>query len=351
MNSQRELLDHQVKVGVVLGSIKGLDTEFKMLSSKRRMEWSGDLLDISTTGVKKKYKVFLFNDLLIWTRTKNKIYHFRKMFYLSSVDFSLGSYEGRMAICLVAPDHSLNLVAKTNEQTKEIFEIIKKCKEAILKQQLKDRRKTFVDQEGIKGMEQEREISYNPGTLRRSLSNLRGLVVDPKYKHEFYRVKSFTANFTFTWPHEHPTPQRLAAAGLFFSPSKKYPDQCKCYSCGVKIRHWLPEEDPKVEHKRKTKYCREVLTWRNSAVEFVKMPLKASPWRSTIDTIDRPTLRRAESAMYISANKIVEKPNVITKKLTESPSVSPTLSRRNSTPLKSDRMYRTVSQPGTTNAT
>jgi len=77
------------------------------------------------------------------------------------------------------------------------------------------------------------------------------------------RIKSFTEN-TNPWPHQKPSAEELAAAGLFFSPKDKKADRTKCYVCGYNFSNWLPVDDPKKEHKKWRPNCPEVIKWGDS---------------------------------------------------------------------------------------
>jgi hypothetical protein len=75
------------------------------------------------------------------------------------------------------------------------------------------------------------------------------------------RIASFTNKAEFNWPHQKPTPEECAAAGLFFTPALKKKDRCKCYVCGVKLSNWLSTDDPKLEHRRWKPSCELVQSW------------------------------------------------------------------------------------------
>eukprot|EP01114_Cavostelium_apophysatum_P021540 TRINITY_DN7551_c0_g1_i1.p1 TRINITY_DN7551_c0_g1~~TRINITY_DN7551_c0_g1_i1.p1 ORF type:complete len:518 (-),score=108.96 TRINITY_DN7551_c0_g1_i1:22-1575(-) len=77
------------------------------------------------------------------------------------------------------------------------------------------------------------------------------------------RVQSFTSG-SAVWPHEELSPEVFAAAGFYFCPDDRFPDSCKCYSCGVKIHGWLPKDNPRLEHKHFNRLCKEVLSWEQA---------------------------------------------------------------------------------------
>ncbi|KAK7113741.1 uncharacterized protein [Littorina saxatilis] len=66
-------------------------------------------------------------------------------------------------------------------------------------------------------------------------------------------------NWTFEgWPRTHSqTPSMLADGGFFYA---GYGDSVLCYSCGIGVRHWLPMDDPWVEHARWRPACMYVQT-------------------------------------------------------------------------------------------
>jgi len=65
-----------------------------------------------------------------------------------------------------------------------------------------------------------------------------------EYSEFSKRMQSFNEN-TMPWPHQKPSPEDCAAAGLYFTPKEKKVDRCKCYSCGHKFSSWLPVDEPK----------------------------------------------------------------------------------------------------------
>jgi hypothetical protein len=48
------------------------------------------LIHLQQTGERKDYYMFLFNDLVIWTKQKKKGYVFQKLYYMSSLDIRPG---------------------------------------------------------------------------------------------------------------------------------------------------------------------------------------------------------------------------------------------------------------------
>mmetsp|Transcript_68136 Transcript_68136/g.182019 ORF Transcript_68136/g.182019 Transcript_68136/m.182019 type:complete len:399 (-) Transcript_68136:223-1419(-) len=71
------------------------------------------------------------------------------------------------------------------------------------------------------------------------------------------RVQSFTQTHNFRWPHsqERFAPQRMASAGLYFSPNKDSPDRVVCFACHVDLEGWRADDDPISEHKKCSPTC------------------------------------------------------------------------------------------------
>ncbi|KAF2773259.1 BIR-domain-containing protein [Teratosphaeria nubilosa] len=57
------------------------------------------------------------------------------------------------------------------------------------------------------------------------------------------------------WPHDSPSPDSLAHAGFFYRPAQDSLDNVQCFSCGVKLDGWEPEDDPLREHLNHMKWC------------------------------------------------------------------------------------------------
>ncbi|EOD53158.1 putative chromosome segregation protein [Neofusicoccum parvum UCRNP2] len=53
---------------------------------------------------------------------------------------------------------------------------------------------------------------------------------------------------TVAWPHETPSPEDLARAGFYYSPSANHPDNVVCFMCDRKLDGWEPEDVPALEH-------------------------------------------------------------------------------------------------------
>ncbi|CAZ83128.1 unnamed protein product [Tuber melanosporum] len=56
------------------------------------------------------------------------------------------------------------------------------------------------------------------------------------------------------WPHEQPSPQKLADAGFYFNPSDAHLDNVTCYLCDKDLDGWEEDDDPISEH---FKHCSE----------------------------------------------------------------------------------------------
>lgn len=68
-------------------------------------------------------------------------------------------------------------------------------------------------------------------------------------------------NNSIRWPTSLPAPDSMADAGFYFSPNDKNADCCTCYRCGIKMYNWLPDDTPKIEHKKFSPSCKEVKSW------------------------------------------------------------------------------------------
>jgi hypothetical protein len=72
------------------------------------------------------------------------------------------------------------------------------------------------------------------------------------------RIKSFKEpKDGLMWPHLETslTPERMAAAGLYFAPTRGYGDMVRCYSCGTRLCGFLPTDDPVLDHKTHSPTC------------------------------------------------------------------------------------------------
>ena len=53
------------------------------------------------------------------------------------------------------------------------------------------------------------------------------------------------------WPHKKVSmlhPLKLAEAGFFYDPAPDGPDRCVCFSCGLSLVNWNPEDNPFQDH-------------------------------------------------------------------------------------------------------
>jgi len=80
------------------------------------------------------------------------------------------------------------------------------------------------------------------------------------------RESSFHDN-NVRWPSSLPTPELMSEAGFYFTPNDKYSDCVTCYRCGIKMFNWLPDDTPKVEHKKFSPSCKEVKSWTGVVIE------------------------------------------------------------------------------------
>jgi baculoviral IAP repeat-containing protein 7/8 len=86
----------------------------------------------------------------------------------------------------------------------------------------------------------------------------------PDYRFEAVRLYSYK-----NWPVAHMKPERLAAAGFYFTGEL---DIVKCFVCGTEIYMWMEGDDPMVDHERQSPTCNFV---RNIACGNV--PAEAVP--------------------------------------------------------------------------
>jgi hypothetical protein len=64
------------------------------------------------------------------------------------------------------------------------------------------------------------------------------------------------------WPHPSnylATPETLADAGFYHSPSPFDPDNVACFLCGKELGDWQPQDDPFKIHAEKCPKCSWVL--------------------------------------------------------------------------------------------
>lgn len=80
------------------------------------------------------------------------------------------------------------------------------------------------------------------------------------------REASFVGN-RCRWPSSLPAKDIMAEAGFFFTPNDRNSDCTTCFKCGIKMFNWLPDDTPKVEHKKFSPLCKEVKTWTDVVAE------------------------------------------------------------------------------------
>ena len=72
------------------------------------------------------------------------------------------------------------------------------------------------------------------------------------------RINSFKQPINgFAWNLSEPklTAESMGAAGLYFTPNKKYTDMVTCYSCSGKLCGFSPKDDPVADHKANYPSC------------------------------------------------------------------------------------------------
>eukprot|EP01102_Stenamoeba_stenopodia_P010343 TRINITY_DN3105_c0_g1_i2.p1 TRINITY_DN3105_c0_g1~~TRINITY_DN3105_c0_g1_i2.p1 ORF type:complete len:656 (+),score=100.87 TRINITY_DN3105_c0_g1_i2:255-2222(+) len=126
------------------------------------------------------------------------------------------------------------------------------------------------------------------------------------------RLKTFEK---LNWPLSAPPPSKLAASGFYFNPKYDQSDACECFSCGVRLYCWNPNDDVNSEHQKHSPKCRhmrgkpEKASWRNnvplSETEKRKNQLREAPnsIASTItNTISNNVITSFFSSMLNSNN-------------------------------------------------
>ncbi|KAI0646375.1 hypothetical protein C8Q79DRAFT_909095 [Trametes meyenii] len=100
------------------------------------------------------------------------------------------------------------------------------------------------------------------------------------------------------WPHPptwKATPDSLAEAGFYFTPSSRDPDNVTCYMCGKHLCNWEPEDDPFEIHYEK---CGDVCAW---AIVRCQNPGGSG---SVPDTTRHPTSKAMEKARLDTFAKV-----------------------------------------------
>lgn len=72
------------------------------------------------------------------------------------------------------------------------------------------------------------------------------------------RVKQGSTTTTLKWPHPSTflaTPETLAEAGFYFTPTVGSPDAVQCFTCGKELSDWEADDDPFAEHVRRGSSC------------------------------------------------------------------------------------------------
>ncbi|KAI0674377.1 hypothetical protein C8Q78DRAFT_989329 [Trametes maxima] len=107
-----------------------------------------------------------------------------------------------------------------------------------------------------------------------------------------------TAASSSKWPHPptwKATPNSLAEAGFYFTPSSRDPDNVTCYMCGKHLCNWEPEDDPFEIHYEK---CGDICAW---AVVRCQKPRSGG---STLATTRHPTSKAMEKARLDTFAKV-----------------------------------------------
>lgn len=80
------------------------------------------------------------------------------------------------------------------------------------------------------------------------------------FKSYLDRIRTFT-----NWPRRVQTPEALASVGFFRNKEGK--DEVQCFSCGIRIYDWQPDDDPLDEHLRWSKNCKFANIIKNELLE------------------------------------------------------------------------------------
>ena len=118
-------------------------------------------------------------------------------------------------------------------------------------------------------------------------------------EQELQRLSSFNRA---TWPHSGTslTPERLAAAGFFASPTPKAPDRVVCFSCENALTNWDPTDDPWIEHKTWYPACNFVLGKATGNVPIQKAPASSLQFPSKGIRRERPVLRSGQVEILVN---------------------------------------------------
>lgn len=118
-------------------------------------------------------------------------------------------------------------------------------------------------------------------------------------EHEVQRLSSFNRA---TWPHSGTslTPERLAAAGFFASPTPKAPDRVVCFSCENALTNWDPTDDPWIEHKTWYPACPFVQGKSTGNVPISKVPVSSLQAQPKSNSRDRPILRSGQVEILVN---------------------------------------------------
>ncbi len=140
-----------------------------VVSSRRKFVREGMITEVELpSGEKKQCYLFLFNDLLVWTKPKKSNYKFKKLAYLNTITVTQEEYstvrssylliphiEGKFVAQLNVNEHSSYLFAQTDAETKEwINEIFAYRAEELQQDNWSNvtKRKTFMHAELVQAL-------------------------------------------------------------------------------------------------------------------------------------------------------------------------------------------------------
>uniref|UniRef100_K1R9N9 Baculoviral IAP repeat-containing protein 3 n=1 Tax=Magallana gigas TaxID=29159 RepID=K1R9N9_MAGGI len=114
-------------------------------------------------------------------------------------------------------------------------------------------------EDGASAMEPVHNTAKSPSaSCKQPMSESLPQFKHPKYASDSARLASFQS-----FPlRRTQSPALLASAGFFYA---GYGDCCKCFSCGIGLGKWEPEDNPWVEHARWSQECPFILQMKGQA--------------------------------------------------------------------------------------
>lgn len=109
---------------------------------------------------------------------------------------------------------------------------------------------------------------------------------EPKYP-SMADIQKRILSFKKKWPLKTPKPSELAKCGFFYSNDT---DEVTCYFCSVKIKDWLPNDDPVQKHTKLLPQC-----------FYLKFHRKCSP---KVNPTDNMTFKMEDNNIFFILNKL-----------------------------------------------